>query len=208
MIDIIKNSFPFLLEKELLDEMSSVCSLKKVSVGDALMRKNSAVRYVPLMLSGLVKVIRRDENGNELFLYYIEGGEACASSFSCCMQIGKSQIEAIAEEDSEMIIVPIEKIEEWMKKYRSWREFVITSFSIRLDELFKTIDMIAFKKMDERLLDYLNNKSIMLGSKELLTTHQLIAEDLNSSREVISRLLKTLEKEGLISLGRNKIQLK
>jgi len=151
--------------------------------------------------------MREDKDGFELMLYFLEKGETCAMTLSCCTGSAISEIKAVAETDSELLMIPIEKMEEWLGKYKSWRNFIFNSYHERLMEVLETIDNIAFKRMDERLLDYLRNKSKHYVDSEIKITHQDIAYDLHTSRVVISRLLKQLEKINKIKLSRNSIKL-
>jgi CRP/FNR family transcriptional regulator len=156
---------------------------------------------------GAIKVSREDEDGHELFLYYLQGGQTCSMSFTCCMMNKKSEIRTIAEENTKMIGIPIRYVDEWMTKYQSWKNFVMQTYDFRMMELVRTIDSIAFHHMDERLLAYLDKKAKATHSKIINATHQEIAYDLNASREAVSRLLKQLENDGRVKLGRNKIEL-
>jgi CRP/FNR family transcriptional regulator len=165
------------------------------------------IKLVPLVVSGVIKVVREDENGNEIFLYFIQGGESCTMSFSCCIRNKRSEIRADVEDDTVIIGIPIQHIDDWMSKYQSWKNFIMSSYDARINELIYAIDSIAFTKMDERLLRYLEDKSYALNTKIIQTTHQNIAYDLNASREAVSRLLKKLEQDGTVKLGRNKIEL-
>jgi len=176
--------------------------------GDLIMDYGSYIKLVPIILEGSIKVSREDEDGNELFLYYLRPGETCSMSFTCCMMNKKSEIRTIAEEDTTIIGVPNRYMDEWMGRYQSWKNFVMTSYDNRMLELVRTIDSIAFKKMDERLVEYLQKKAEATGSKTLNATHQEIAYDMNASREAVSRLLKQLEKAGRLKLGRNRIELR
>jgi CRP/FNR family transcriptional regulator len=162
---------------------------------------------MPLLLSGALKVLREDTQGNELLLYFLERGDTCAMTLRCCMGHTRSEIRAVAELDSQLIMVPIQKMEEWTGNYKSWRLFVFQSYHDRLQELLDTVDSIAFMKMDERLLKFLHTKAKINGYGVLHTTHQEIAQELNTSRVVVSRLLKKLENLGEISMGRNNITL-
>jgi len=207
MKDIIKKNFPFLYEPELLEEMEKVAKENFFDKGKIIMDIGKQIKSMPLLISGTIKILREDENGNEILLYYLEAGKTCAMSLTCCMQQEKSNIRAIAEEPVHIISVPVQYTDEWMFKYRSWKNFIMKTYAERFDELLRTIDSIAFKNMDERLLDYLENKAKVTESNTLLVTHQDIAKELNSSREVISRLLKKLEQMGEIKLGRNQIDL-
>lgn len=162
---------------------------------------------MPLLVLGAVKVLREDKDGDELLLYFLERGETCAMTLTCCMGQTKSKIRAIAETDTELIMVPIQKMEEWAGKYKTWREFVFESYHNRLMEVLDTIDNIAFHNMDERLLKYLKDKVKVTKSNTIQNTHQEIAYELHTSRVVVSRLLKKLEKIGVVELSRNSINL-
>src|SRR5690606_15243394 len=163
---------------------------------------------IPIILKGAVKVLRTDDEGHDLFLYYIEGGETCALSLTCCNTATASDIKAIAEEKTTLLGVPVRKHEEWMNSFRQWKDFVALTYQKRFQELLLTIDNIAFKKMDERLLRYLSVKSQQLKKLELPITHQEIANELGTSREVVSRLLKQLEKKKIVELGRNVVYVR
>lgn len=203
----IKSLFPDFTSTELINEIDEVASLRDFEPGDVLIDVGGYIKSVPLMVSGLVKIIKEDEEGNELLMYYMAPGQTCTVSLTCCMSQRRSEIKAIVEEPSKMLMIPIQYMDEWMIKYRDWKNFVMNNYRARFEELFQTIDCIAFHKLDERLVTYLKTKSTAKGTNVLQATHQDIAYDLNSSREVISRLLKQLEKEGRIKLGRNKIDV-
>ncbi|HBH22343.1 MAG TPA: Crp/Fnr family transcriptional regulator [Cytophagales bacterium] len=165
------------------------------------------IEFVPLMIKGSIKILREDEEGNEIFLYYLEEGDTCAISLTCCLSSQQSNIRAVAEQYSEYICIPIEYVEKWMNKYDSWKAFIMNTYTRRFNMLLHAIDQLAFKKMDERLENYLIEKSELHQSKIIHISHLDIATDLNTSREVISRLLKQLEKMGKVRLGRNKIEM-
>lgn len=207
MIPDFSQHFPLLTDKSLFKEINEVGFMKSVEVGTTLMDIGQYIKYMPLVLSGSVKITREDEDGNEILLYYLEGGNTCAVSFTCCMQNETSGIRAIAEEDTQLIMIPVEYMDIWMGKYKDWRNFVLFTFSRRMDELFETLDSIAFDSMDKRLIKYLKDRSRVLKKEEFSITHQDIALSLNSSREAVSRLLKKLENMGKVELGRNKIKL-
>jgi CRP/FNR family transcriptional regulator len=151
--------------------------------------------------------LREDQDGDELLLYFLERGDTCAMTLSCCLGHAKSEIRAVAEMPTKLIMIPIEKMEEWISKYKSWRDFVFISYHSRLSEMLDTIDTIAFLNMDERLLKYLRDKAKINQNELVQTTHQQIAYDLHTSRVVISRLLKKLELKGTIALNRNSIEV-
>lgn len=204
---LLQRHFPGLSEKALHEEIVSVGKLYQFKAGDVIQDYGGYIKLVPLLLEGSIKVQREDEEGNELLLYFLEAGQTCSMSFSCCMMNKQSDIRTVAEEDVTMIGIPIQYVDEWMRKYQSWKNFVMRSYDQRMRDLIKTIDSIAFKKMDERLLEYLEQKVQVNSNSVISTTHQAIAYDLNASREAISRLLKQLEKQGRVRLGRNKIEL-
>ena len=162
---------------------------------------------MPLLVSGAIKILREDEDGDELILYFIEQGDTCAMTLSCCLGSSKSEIRAIAETDTKLIMIPVAKMEEWLGKYKSWQQFVLQSYHNRMSELLEAIDTIAFLKMDERLFKYLKDKAMVNHNEVIHVTHQQIARDLHTSRVVISRLLKTLEIDGKIELHRNNIKV-
>ncbi len=195
------------LEKALIDELSSEARLISVEAGDTIMEPGQYIKTVPIVLSGHIRIMRRDDDGNEVLLYYIGSGDTCAMSLTCCVAHQKSNILAVADENSELLLIPAGKMEEWMMKYSSWNSFVMQTYNARFTEMLEAIDSIAFKRVDERLIEYLTNKSELTGSKILNVSHQQIADELNSSREVISRLLKTMENNKRITLGRNRIEL-
>ncbi len=207
LIDLVRRHFPEIAEKKLQEDIASVGTFMEFKEGDVIMDYGSYIKLVPLLIRGTIKVVREDDEGNELFLYFIRSGQTCSMSFTCCMMNKKSAIKTIAEDDVSLIGIPIRYIDEWMNKYQSWKNFIMTSYDNRMYDLVKTIDSIAFKKMDERLIQYLTEKAKANFSKTLNVTHQEIAYDLNASREAVSRLLKQLEKDGRLRLGRNKIEL-
>lgn len=194
-------------EKELLQEIDQVAIPQKFKEGDIIMDIGHYIKSLPILLSGSIKVVREDENGHELLLYYIRSSETCAMSLTCCMRDQKSQIRAIAEEDVSVASVPVEYTDIWMMKYRTWKNFIMNTYSKRFEELLNTIDLIAFHNMDERLIEYLKEKSEIHSTNRIAITHQEIAFDLSSSREAISRLLKKLENIGRVKLHRNLIEL-
>lgn len=207
MIQELKNSYGHLFEDALINEILQVGTYKEVPEGFKLMEIGSYVKGMPLLVSGVIKVLREDKEGNELLLYYLERGETCSMTMTCCMGQTKSEIRAIAETDTTLIMVPIRKMEDWTSKYKSWRNFVFESYHNRLNEMLHTLDSIAFDNMDERLLNYLKEKARVNDDNIIHNTHQEIAYELHSSRVVISRLLKKLENLGKIELHRNNIQI-
>lgn len=207
MIDEIKINYGHIFEKELLQEINNVCVIKDVPEGFIFIEIGEYAKSMPLLFSGAIKILRQDDDGNELLLYFLEKGDTCAMTLSCCIGRSKSEIRAVAVVDTKLIVIPIQKMEEWTSKYKTWRNFVFKSYHNRLMELLETIDNIAFLKMDERLLKYLFDKVKVTNNSIINSTHQQIAYDLNTSRVVVSRLLKTLENKKIIKLHRNKIEL-
>ncbi|MEO1010925.1 MAG: Crp/Fnr family transcriptional regulator [Bacteroidota bacterium] len=205
--DILHQSYGYLFEPELLQEIEKVAVYRKVDQGDMLMDIGQTITHMPLLLTGAIKILREDAKGDELILYYIERGDTCTLTFSCCMGSSKSEIRAIAETNTELLMIPVEKMEIWMGKYRFWRSYILESYHIRVKELLETVDTLAFMRMDERLLRHLRDRAKVNQDEVIATTHQDIAYDLNTSRVVVSRLLKKLEKEGRITLHRNRIKV-
>lgn len=194
-------------ETGLIDEISTTGRLKKVEQGSNVISPGIKTSEIPLVLAGTLKVMRPDADGSEIFLYYLEGGEACAMSITCCIENKKSEFSVVAEENSILWMIPMTSLDAWIAKYPSFRKFVFTSYQKRFDELLTAIDSMAFMKLDERLYKYLLDKKQSSGSFEINKTHEQIARELNTSRVVISRLLKQLEKEGKIEQHRNKIEI-
>lgn len=194
-------------EPALLDELSKVGRVQSVAANEQLLDVGQIVTMIPIVLSGSVKISRTDENGRELLLYYINPNEGCAMTFTCCMQLQKSEIKAITEEPTEFIAVPVDVMDQWITKYPSWKSFVMTTIRNRFNELIKTIDQLTFQKLDERLIHYLKEKAELKGSKVINLSHEQIATDLATSRVVISRLLKSLENDKKVVLYRNQIKL-
>ena len=203
---ILENKFPSILDTDLVNAIKENAVCKTVEEGDLLMDIGTKITTIPMFASGSVKVLREDDEGHELLLYYLNAGETCAMSLTCCMAFKRSEIRAIAQEKVTMLAIPIDYMDEWMK-FRDWRSFVMNTYRMRFEELLEALDSIAFLKMDERLIKYLKEKADTMNTNELLMSHHDIAVDLNSSREVISRILKQMERAGKVKLGRNKIEL-
>ncbi len=205
--ELLQGHFYQLTEPKLRALIAENGVVKKVRAGELLMDIGDFIKSVPLITTGLIKIIREDENGNEIFLYYLQPGDTCAMSLTCCMANQRSHIKALAVEDTELIKVPSHYMDAWMSQFSSWKSFVMQIYQRRFQELLTTIDSIAFLKMDERLLKYIKDRAETTNSNIIKTTHQDIAEKLNSTRVVISRLLKQMEKKGMIKMGRNSIEL-
>jgi len=202
-----QTTFDSTFEPALLKEMQQFGEIKIFKEGEIIMDYGKYIRMMPLVLKGTIKVLRMDENGNEILLYYLSSNESCSMAYSCCVEIKKSEIKAIAEDDVELIAIPQIKLDEWLCKYPSWKNYIMRSFNERFLELLKSIESIAFQKLDERLIAYLIEKKRLSGSSVIKVSHNLIAEELATSRVVISRLLKQLENDGKVILYRNEIKL-
>ena len=207
MRDILEQAYGYIFEEALLDEIAKVAVYKEFKADDYLIEIGDYIKTMPLLLTGAIKILREDENGDELLLYFLERGDTCAMTLTCCMGQSKSRIRAIAETDGAMLMIPIEKMEEWLTKYKTWRNFVFDSYNVRLNEMLEAIDTLAFMNLDERLYKYLTDKAKVIGDTEIKNTHQEIAYEMHTSRVVISRLLKALELQGKIKLHRNKIEI-
>lgn len=205
--DIIRKNFIYLVEPDLQEDIASVSGMQVCKKGTVFLDFGEFIKSIPLIMSGIMKVIREDEDGNEIFLYYLNPGQTCALALTCCMIDKRSSIKAVAEEDVECLTIPVRYMDEWMTKYPSWRNYVMTTYNFRYEELLATVDDIAFKNMDERLVNFLIQKSATTEKDVIHITHSEIAKDLNASREAVSRLLKKLENDNRIELGRNKIRI-
>ncbi|MBI1184927.1 helix-turn-helix domain-containing protein [bacterium] len=206
--ELLKQHFPQLNDIEFVEAFEKVAEIRDIPAGTSLMDIGQYIKAIPLLVEGLIKVFREDEEGNELFLYYIYPGQACAISFVCSARERISQIRAEALDNCKVLSVPIECMDPWMTNYKVWYYYVLETYRTRFEEVLKTVDSIAFHRMDERLMEYLRKNVEAQGSEVLQSTHQDIAYELNTSREVISRLLKKLEQNGKIKLGRNQILVK
>ncbi len=196
-----------IFEAPLIQEIQQFGVWQKFSEGEHIMDYGKYIRTMPIIMKGTVKVYKIDENGNEILLYYLSSSESCSMAYSCCLEAKKSEIKAIAEDEVELIAIPHVKLDEWLCKYPSWKNYIMRSFNDRFLELLKSIETIAFHKLDDRLVSYLKEKQKLSGSSVIKVSHNLIAEELSSSRVVISRLLKHLENEGKIILYRNEIKI-
>lgn len=202
--ELIKKTFPF-LEKELLEEIDRVATLLELGTDESILGEGDYIKSFPMVISGSLRVVRLSDQGNELLLYYLKGGEICSMALTCCMGLQKSRIKMIAEEDSVAMTIPVNMPDRWMSEYKSWKEYMMYSYKHRFDELLDTIDAIAFMKLDERLIRFFEDRFSSSGRTIFSGTHQDIATQLNTSREVVSRLLKNLENKNLLLTGRNSV---
>lgn len=207
MIQELKTHYGSQFEPALIEEINQVATFMDVPEGQDLMRPGQYIRSMPLLLSGSIKIMRPDSDGDELLLYHLEKGDTCAMTMTCCVGNMKSEIHAITETPAKLLMIPVGKMEEWSRKYKTWRNFVFASYHERMMELLESIDNIAFNNMDERLENYLQDKIKILNSKHIYTTHKEIAADLHTSRVVVSRLLKKMENGNKIKLHRSFIEV-
>ncbi|MES2060323.1 MAG: Crp/Fnr family transcriptional regulator [Bacteroidota bacterium] len=189
------------------EELRANSQLKTLPAETVMMQSNSYIRSIPVVLSGSMRVIREDEDGREILLYYIKPGESCIMSFLAGIHEDTSKVKLVVEEDSEVLMLPIAKASEWIKVYPEWADFIFKLYHRRFEELLDVINAVAFQKLDDRIVTLLKRKASVYGSNEFSITHQQLAEELGTTREVISRLLKQMEKQELITLSRNKIIL-
>ena len=201
------NSLSNIFEPALLQEIQQFGIIQHFKEGDLIMDYGKYIRMMPIVLSGTIKVYRLDDDGHEILLYYLSSSESCSMAYSCCIEAKKSEVKAIAEDNVELIAIPHIKLDEWLCKYPSWKNYIMRSFNERFIELLKSIESIAFHKLDERLVAYLKEKKRLSGSSVIKASHHLIADELATSRVVISRLLKQLENSKKIILYRNEIKL-
>ena len=200
-------SFGAAFEPALLKEIYQFGEIKYFKEGDIIMDYGKYIRMMPMIVKGSIKVFKMDDTGNEILLYYLSSNESCSMAYSCCVEAKKSEVKAIAEDDVELIAIPHIKLDEWLCKYPGWKNYIMRSFNERFLELLKSIESIAFHKLDERLIAYLREKQRLSGSSVIKTSHYLIAGELATSRVVVSRLLKQLENDKKIILYRNEIKL-
>lgn len=205
--DMASHQFDFLLEAELRSEFEQVRQRLEFQAGTVIMEPEKYIKVIPLLLRGTIKVLRQSSDGNELFIYYIQAGESCAVSLSTSLMGKLSNIKAIVEEDIELYAIPASTANSWYEKYPSWRMFVLKTMNQRFDEIMNTLDGVAFKKVDQRLIDFLKARAQIIQSNYLTITHQEIANELSTSREVISRMLKLFEQRGFVKLFRNKVEI-
>lgn len=207
-IENLKRALPNLTDPKLLQAILDKGQVMNLESGKVLMEPGQFIKAVPLVIEGSIKIMRMDEDGKELFLYYLDQGETCALSLTCCTATRPSEVKAVVEERATVIFVPVQIHEQWSDEFKQWKDFVSSTYQSRFQELLIALDAVAFKRMDERLMRYIVTKMKQHKANELHTTHQEIANELGTSREVVSRLLKTLEKKKWIELGRNVIYIR
>ncbi|WP_026970066.1 Crp/Fnr family transcriptional regulator [Algoriphagus terrigena] len=207
-LERLKEAYPNFTDPKLLQALLDNGKEMTCEPGMVLIEPGHYIKGVPLVIEGSVKIMRTDDEGRELFLYYLAPGETCALSLTCCSASKLSEIKAVVEENSILFFIPVQAHEQFSNDFKQWKDFVSTTYQLRFQELLTTLDAVAFKRMDERLMRYIVTKMKQHKANELHTTHQEIANELGTSREVVSRLLKQLEKKKWIELGRNIIYIR
>ncbi len=205
--EVLKQNFPVFHNDTMLDKIAAEARTFSNEEEQVIVDLGEFPKWIPLVVKGAIKISRADNEGGEIFLYYLYPGQTCAMTLNCCMVDKPSEVRAIAEAGTEFVGLPRKSLPQWMMEFEEWRQFTLESYNDRYENLLATIDAIAFQKLDERLIGLLQDKSIAMGSTEVDITHKRLAEELHSSREVISRLLKQLEKIGKVRLKRNKVEL-
>lgn len=203
----LSDYYSTIFEKELIDEIVEVGFIDKFKSGETLIDIGENMTHIPLILNGAVKIIRQEKEGDELVLYFLEKGDTCAISFINCINRKESIFRATVENDTEAVFIPVQIIDDWLAKYKTWRYFIIDSYHFRLIEMVESIDGLAFMNMTQRLLKYLSDKAKINQDVDLTITHQEIAKDLNTSRVVVTRLLKELHNDGKVYSTRNKVKV-
>ena len=196
-----------IFQSDLVKEIENSGNLKHFEAGDTIVNMDSYIKHIPVVISGSMKVIRTEEDGREILLYYLTPGESCIVSILAGMKNETSKIKAIVEEDAEIILIPADKAKEWVRKYPEWTDFIFNLYQKRFEELLEVVNSVAFQKIDTRLLHLIKQKTQLYQSKEISVTHQQLADELGITREATSRVLKQMEKENLLILSRNKIEL-
>lgn len=191
----------------LRNEIRSFGQIKMFPAGQIILNENHYIQLIPIVLKGSLRVMRTDENGHDMLLYYIQPGESCIMSFLGGIHHETSKVSAVVEEDAEILFIPVSKAEEWVKEFPEWTDFIFRLYHKRFEELLAVVNAVAFRKLDDRILHLLQQKSELFQSKEIKITHQQLADELGSTREVISRIAKQMENDGLVKLSRNKIIL-
>ncbi len=193
-------------DPSLLDEIKRFTRTKSIARETVLIQPGDEIIFVPVVQKGVLRIVRQDNDGREIFLYHLYPGQTCAMAINCCQSHRKSMVKAIAEEDTDVLQIPVNLVEEWFR-YPEWKAFVNSTYSTRFAELIDVIDLIAFSNMDKQVLHYLQERARAANTKALYITHQQIADELHTHREAISRLLRTMEQKALLKLGRNTIEL-
>ena len=206
-MELLGNIIEFKSSPEIRAKLTSYGTSKTFNEGDVILNEDSYIKAIPIVIQGSIRVMRMDEDGGEILLYYIKAGESCIMSFLGGMHHETSKVKAIAEEETQILFIPIDKVSSLIKEYPEWLDYIFRLYHKRFEELLEVVNAIAFKKMDERLLNSLKKKGEINKTTILLVTHEQLANELGTARVVVSRLLKQMENEGLVKLGRNRIIL-
>ncbi len=206
-MDDLRHITGFQNSAELVEKLYEFSVAKSYQAGSIVLNENANIRAIPIVVSGTLKVIRTEEDGREILLYYIKAGESCIMSFLGGLHHETSKVRAEVEEDAEILFLPVDKVSLFIRDYPEWLDYIFRLYHKRFEELLEIVNAIAFKKVDERLLNLLHKKEDLNGCKTLLITHEQLANELGTVRVVVSRLLKQLEENGNVRLGRNKIEL-
>ena len=193
-------------DPRLLDEIARYGRLKQLEKDEILIAPGSDIVFIPIVTRGVLRIIRQSDEGKEIFLYHLYPGQTCAMAINCCQSQRKSMVKAIAEDDSEVILIPVNLIDDWLK-YPEWKSFINSTYGQRFAELLEVIDLVSFNNMDKQVLHYLQERAKAANTKALFITHQQIADELHTHREAISRLLRNMEQKEIVRLGRNTIEL-
>jgi len=207
MEKLLRERYQYVFEEKLINEIIKEGQFKKIAKDVCMIDVDDKITHMPLVLKGAIKIVDEDEAYNEYLLYYLETGDSCAMTMSCCLGGKKSKIRAITEVETLLYMVPVQRMEDWIIRYKSWRAFVFESYDTRMREMIETIDSLAFHNLEQRLYKYLKDRAMVLQSPLLEITHHRIANDLNTSRVVISRLIKKLIMDNKITTNRNQITL-
>jgi len=206
-MDSSQPSLEFRVSKDLKAKLVEYSIVKTYQAGEIILNENAHIRSIPIVNRGAIRVMRTEKDGREILLYYIKAGESCIMSFLGGLHNETSKVRAEVEEDAEILFLPIEKVSSLMREYPEWLDYIFKLYHKRFEELLEVINAVAFKKVDERLLLLLNKKAELLGNKTIVVTHEQLANELGTARVVVSRLLKQLELNGVVKLGRNKVTL-
>lgn len=199
------NNLPF-TDTRLLGEIKQLTRTRTVKAGEVFMMPGDPIVFVPIVLKGVLRIIRQGTDGKEIFLYHLYPGQTCAMAINCCQADKVNPIKAVAEEDSELLLVPVKMVDDWYR-YPEWKNFINATYGQRFAELVDVIDLLAFSNMDRQVLHYLSERAKATGCRKLNITHQQIADELHTHREAVSRLLRTMEQKKLVKLGRNTIEI-